>query len=143
MKKKMFKDTSREIISNSTWKIEVTITIDVHTIITRFSCQEVLANWGFHDKRRIKYIHVKVVKFFVIHLIVVLMRKLNGRKIIQPNILWYDECGKMWWIMRQNLKFRSNLNLLGDLNEKYTAKFYISKWLLHITTFQFISVIFH
>ena len=34
-------------------------------------------------------------------------------------------------------KFRSNLNLPGDLNEKYTANLY------HMITFQFYSMIFH
>ena len=68
-----------------------------------------------------------------LQLIEVLIRNQNGQKIfsqifhnVNDEYGKYDElCSKI------NLKFKSNLNLPGDLNEKHTA------YLHHIVTFQF------
>ena len=60
---------------------------------------------------------------------------MNEKKIhsrIYDEYRKYDElCNKIRY------RLRSNLNLLIDLNNKYTAKLYICENLHHIITFQF------
>ena len=71
------------------------------------------------------------------------IRSQNGQKKLSQ-IFHYDKYGKYDGMRSKiNYKFRSILNLPTDLNEKYTAKFYLSENPHLVITFQLNSMIFY